>query len=90
MLSNATTSTGTVTSTIAGTVASIGLGATLPGLVIGGLGTGGGPLAISALQAVTKVHVLSSPELMVVGTTSRRACRSASWCRTRAAPRKAR
>ncbi|TLU71411.1 type II secretion system secretin GspD [Lichenicoccus roseus] len=66
VLSNATTSTGTVTSTIAGTVASIGLGATLPGLVIGGLGTGGGPLAISALQAVTKVHVLSSPELMVV------------------------
>ncbi len=66
VLSNATTSTGTVTSTIANTVSSVGLGATLPGLVIGGLGAGGGPLAISALQAVTKVHVLSSPELMVV------------------------
>ena len=66
VLSNATTSTGTVTSTIANTVSSVGLGATLPGLVIGGLGTGGGPLAISALQQVTKVHVLSSPELMVV------------------------
>ncbi|WP_428377084.1 type II secretion system secretin GspD [Lichenicoccus sp.] len=63
VLSNASTS---VTGTIANTVSTAGLGATLPGLVIGGLGAGGGPLAISALQAVTKVHVLSSPELMVV------------------------
>ncbi len=56
----------TITGTIANTVTSAGLGASLPGLVIGGLGNGGAPLAISALQQVTKVHILSSPELMVV------------------------
>ncbi len=37
-----------------------------PGFVIGGNGLSGAPLAISALQAVTKVQVLSSPELMVL------------------------
>ena len=56
----------TITGTIANTVTNAGLGASLPGLVIGGLGNGGAPLAISALQQVTKVHILSSPELMVV------------------------
>ena len=60
VLSNAATSlTGTnvVTNT---------LGTSLPGFVIGGTGNGGAPLAISALQAVTTVRVLSSPELLVL------------------------
>ncbi len=63
VLSNASSG---LTNTIANTVTSTGLGATLPGLVIGGLNNGGAPLAISALQAVTTVHVLDSPELLVV------------------------
>ncbi len=42
------------------------LGTSFPGFVIGGTGLSGAPLAISALQAVTKVQVLSSPELMVL------------------------
>ncbi len=37
-----------------------------PGFVLGGNGAGGAPFALSALQAVTTVHVLSSPELMVL------------------------
>lgn len=37
-----------------------------PGFFIGGHGAGGAPFAINALQAVTQVHVLSSPELMVL------------------------
>ncbi len=41
-------------------------GTSLPGFVIGCNGLSGAPLAISALQAVTKVRVLSSPELMVL------------------------
>lgn len=41
-------------------------GTTLPGFVIGGSGLGGAPFAISALQAITTVNVLSSPQLMVV------------------------
>ncbi len=65
LLSNASTTTG-VTNTIASTATSIGLGASVPGLIIGGLGNGGAPLAISALQSVSTVHILSSPELLVV------------------------
>ena len=42
------------------------LSTTLPGLVVGGAGLGGAPFVISALQAVTSVQVLSSPELMVL------------------------
>jgi general secretion pathway protein D len=42
------------------------LGTSFPGFVIGGTGLSGAPLAISALQAVTKVQVLSSPEIMVL------------------------
>ena len=38
----------------------------LPGLVVGGSGLGGAPVVLSALQAVTSVQVLSSPELMVL------------------------
>ena len=37
-----------------------------PGFFLGGHGLGGAPVALSALQAVTKVHVLSSPELLVL------------------------
>jgi general secretion pathway protein D len=38
----------------------------LPGLVVGGSGLGGAPVVLSALQAVTNVQVLSTPELMVL------------------------
>jgi general secretion pathway protein D len=48
------------------TPANVALNSTFPGFVIGGSGVGGAPLAISALQAVTKVRVLSSPELLVL------------------------
>jgi general secretion pathway protein D len=39
---------------------------TFPGFVVGGTGQGGAPFVLSALQAVTTVHVLSSPEIMVL------------------------
>jgi general secretion pathway protein D len=42
------------------------LGTSFPGFLIGGSGNGGAPFAISALQAVTTVNVLSSPEITVV------------------------
>jgi general secretion pathway protein D len=37
-----------------------------PGFFLGGRGAGGAPFAIQALQDVTTVHVLSSPELLVL------------------------
>jgi general secretion pathway protein D len=37
-----------------------------PGFFLGSHGLGGAPFAINALQQVTQVHVLSSPELMVL------------------------
>jgi general secretion pathway protein D len=45
---------------------SAALNLTFPGFFIGGHGQGGAPFAINALQAVTKVNVLSSPELLVL------------------------
>jgi general secretion pathway protein D len=42
------------------------LSTSFPGFVVGGSGQGGAPFVISALQAVTTVHVLSSPEIMVL------------------------
>lgn len=48
------------------TPANVALDSNFPGFVLGGTGTGGAPLAISALQQVTKVQVLSSPELLVL------------------------
>ncbi|WP_428534838.1 type II secretion system secretin GspD [Rhodopila sp.] len=42
------------------------LNLTFPGFFLGGSGAGGVPFALEALQQVTKVHVLSSPELMVL------------------------
>ena len=45
---------------------SVALGTTFPGFLLSGNGLGGAPMAISALQAVTTVNVLSSPQLLVV------------------------
>ena len=42
------------------------LNMTFPGFFLGGSGNGGAPFAIQALQQVTTVHVLSSPQLMVL------------------------
>ena len=42
------------------------LNLSFPGFFIGGHGRGGAPFAINALQAVTQVNVLSSPELLVL------------------------
>jgi general secretion pathway protein D len=53
---NAVLSTGTTSA----------LNAAFPGFVLSGNGSDAAPLAISALQSVTKVNILSSPELMVL------------------------
>jgi general secretion pathway protein D len=45
---------------------SAALDASFPGFVLSGHNGDGAPLAISLLQSVTKVNVLSSPELMVL------------------------
>ncbi|MBS1001542.1 type II secretion system secretin GspD [Acetobacter persici] len=42
------------------------LSSSFPGFVLGGSGQGGAPFVINALQSVTKVRVLSSPQIMVV------------------------
>jgi general secretion pathway protein D len=44
---------------------SVALQSSFPGLVGGGNGAGGAPFVISTLQAVTKINVLSSPQLLV-------------------------
>jgi general secretion pathway protein D len=49
-----------------GAPSAVGLGTSFPGFVLSGNGQGGVPFAISALQAVTTVNVLSSPQLTVV------------------------
>jgi len=54
-------SNGSLTSSLA----TAALSSSLPGLVIGGLSGGGAPFVINALQKVTTVQVLSSPQLMV-------------------------
>jgi general secretion pathway protein D len=59
-------------STSAADLSSTALSTTFPGFVLGGSGLGGAPIALQALQAVTTVKVLSSPELMVLdGQTAR-------------------
>jgi general secretion pathway protein D len=63
ILSNATQSTAT-TPTL--TPSQVTLNMSFPGFFIGGHGLGGAPFAINALQAVTQVSVLSSPELLVL------------------------
>jgi general secretion pathway protein D len=45
---------------------STNLNLNFPGFFVGGHGAGGAPIAIQALQQVTTVHVLSSPELLVL------------------------
>jgi general secretion pathway protein D len=62
----------TAQTTPVGTVANTVLATTFPGFVIGGPGQGGAPLALQALQAVTTVHVLSSPELLVLDNQTAR------------------
>ncbi|CAH2601841.1 Type II secretion system protein GspD [Rhodovastum atsumiense] len=52
--------------TAVGNLADTALSTSFPGLVIGGTQKGGGPFALSALQAVTTVKVLSSPQIVVV------------------------
>jgi general secretion pathway protein D len=54
------------------TPASTILSTAFPGFILSGSGAGGAPIALQALQAVTTVKVLSSPELMVLdGETAR-------------------
>ena len=48
------------------TVAGGALAGAFPGFVFAGRGLNGAPVAITALQAVTEVRVLSSPQLMVL------------------------
>jgi general secretion pathway protein D len=60
ILSNATQNAATLTPS------QVQFNTTFPGFFIGGHGLGGAPFAINALQAVTQVRVLSSPELLVL------------------------
>jgi general secretion pathway protein D len=65
---NNTTTTTALGSNPAATV----LSTAFPGFILGGNGAGGAPIALQALQAVTTVKVLSSPELLVLdGQTAR-------------------
>ena len=63
----------TATPTVLGlTPATTALSPAFPGFILSGNGAGGAPIALQALQAVTTVKVLSSPELMVLdGETAR-------------------
>jgi general secretion pathway protein D len=54
------------TNTNAQTVAQAQFNLNFPGFIIGGHGAGGAPFALQALQAVTTVRVLSSPQLLVL------------------------
>ena len=56
----------TVLSTATATAVSAGLNTALPGFVFSGQAANGSPLAITALQAVTTVRVLSAPQVMVL------------------------
>jgi general secretion pathway protein D len=62
----------TTTPTPLTTAAATALSTSFPGFVLGGPGLGGAPLALQALQAVTTVHVLSSPELLVLDNQTAR------------------
>lgn len=48
------------------TAATGALATSFPGFLLSGHGNDAAPIAISALQAITTVHVLSSPELLVL------------------------
>ena len=52
------------------TPATAPLNVNFPGFFIGGPKQGGAPLAISALQSITQVNVLSSPQLLVLDNQS--------------------
>jgi general secretion pathway protein D len=56
----------TSTQTGATAPAASNLAFSLPGFFVGGHGAGGAPFALQALQQVTTVRVLSSPELLVL------------------------
>jgi general secretion pathway protein D len=62
---NGILNTAPTTSTVANASAT-SLNMTFPGFFLGGSGAGGAPFAIEALQQVTTVRVLSSPELLVL------------------------
>jgi general secretion pathway protein D len=62
---NGILNTGTTAQNPANTSAA-SLNLAFPGFFVGGTGAGGAPFAIQALQQVTTVHVLSSPELLVL------------------------
>jgi general secretion pathway protein D len=66
-LNNLTQAAGTF-----GGLTSLALGTSFPGFVIGGGGAGGAPFALSLLQSVTTVNVLSSPQIMVLDSQSAR------------------
>jgi general secretion pathway protein D len=61
---NSVLNTGTATQVVNPRTTSLNLA--FPGFFVGGSGAGGAPIAIQALQQVTTVHVLSSPELLVL------------------------
>ena len=50
----------------------IALNSAFPGFFLGGSGPGGAPFALNALQAVTTVNVLSSPQLLVLDNQAAR------------------
>ena len=56
----------TATPTALGNPVGTILSTAFPGFILSGSGQGGAPIALQALQAVTKVNVLSSPELLVL------------------------
>ncbi|HVY17110.1 MAG TPA: type II secretion system secretin GspD [Rhodopila sp.] len=66
---NGILSTGTAALTSPSTA---GLNSSFPGFILSGSGQGGVPFALSALQAVTRVNVLSSPQITVVDNQTAR------------------
>ena len=58
------------TQSISTTLTSSQLSSSFPGFVLGGSSQGGAPFVINLLQGITKVQVLSSPELMVMDNQS--------------------
>ena len=61
-----------VLSTATATAVSAGLNTALPGFIFAGRNDGGAPLAITALQAVTQVRVLSAPQVTVLDNEAAR------------------
>ncbi len=61
-----------VLSTAAASTVTAGLNTALPSFIFSGQAATGAPLAISALRAITKVNVLSSPQVMVLDNEAAR------------------